>query len=236
MTETVEHQALRKLVITPRPLSAYRDMFLLTDDDLVAGPILDCPGGASPFALQVRQRGGTVVSVDPHYRQSRAELAAEITGDLQQVAEWTKANPGNFDWSYMGSPKTHAQMFEVAAELFLTDYSPDGRRYFAAELPELPFADGSFRLTLSSHLLFCYADYLDYDQHLAAIRELMRVTTHQLRLFPLVDREGRDYQRMAELRAELAGAGIDTEEHAVPAAYVAGGARMMTCTWRTPVR
>jgi hypothetical protein len=57
-----------EVVVTPRPPSDYRNMFLL-DDGLLEGPILDCPGGASPFGAQVRARGGIVVSVDPAYRQ-----------------------------------------------------------------------------------------------------------------------------------------------------------------------
>lgn len=68
---TQTRETIGDLVITPRPLSAYRDMFLLIDDDLTAGPILDCPGGASPFGAHVRARGGTVTSVDPAYHWSR---------------------------------------------------------------------------------------------------------------------------------------------------------------------
>lgn len=233
MAETaVSRERIGNLVITPRPLSDYRDMFLLTDDELLAGPILDCPGGASPFGAQVRGRDGNVVSVDPAYRLTRAELADRIANDLAHVAGWTAANPGNFDWTYLGSPSAFARMFEVAAELFLSDYSPDGERYVAAQLPELPIADGTFRLALSSHLLFCYPEYLDYDQHLAGVLELMRVTTDELRLFPVVDTAGAAYPRMDELRAELADKGVETELRAAKASFVAGGEIMLNCRWR----
>lgn len=225
-------ETIGSLVITPRPLSDYRDMFLLTDDELLAGPILDCPGGASPLGAQVRQRGGTVVSVDPAYRLPRAELANRIARDLAHVAKWTAANLANFDWTYLGSPVAFRRTFEVAADFFLADYSPDGERYVAAELGELPFADGTFQLALSSHLLFCYPEYLDYDQHLAGILELMRVTTGELRVFPMVDTAGREFARMAELRGELSDKGIDTEIHTSRAAFVAGGERMLSCRWR----
>ena len=60
------------VAVTPRPLAAYRDMFMLTDDDLRAGPILDCPAGASPFGAQVRALGGEVVSVDPAWKTKTA--------------------------------------------------------------------------------------------------------------------------------------------------------------------
>lgn len=232
MTETaVSRERIGNLVITPRPLSDYRDMFLLTDDELLAGPILDCPGGASPFGAQVRRRGGRVTSVDPAYHLSHAELTERITADLAHIWGWTNANPGNFDWSYLGSPSSLVKMFEVAAELFLADYSPDGERYVAAQLPELPFADGTFRLALSSHLLFCYPEYLDYDQHLAGVLELMRVTSDELRIYPIVDTAGAEFPRLSELRAELADKGITTEIRTSNAAYVAGGERMLSCRW-----
>jgi hypothetical protein len=149
-------QPIGEVAITPRPLSDYRNMFLLDDDDLFSGPILDCPGGASPFGAQVRARGGVVVSVDPVYDQPLEVLVARVRADLDRTAAWMAAHPGNFDWSYLGSAQAVTRAFEVAAELFATDYAPDGRRYVAAQLPHLPFGEGWFRLTLSSHLLFVY--------------------------------------------------------------------------------
>jgi hypothetical protein len=132
------------IVVTPRSLSDYRDLFLLGDGDLLGGPILDCPGGASPFGAQVRARGGTVVNVDPEYHRPLDELVERVRADLERTAAWMDANPGNFDRSYLGSPRAVTRAFELAAELFAGDYAPDGRRYVAAGLPELPFADRRF--------------------------------------------------------------------------------------------
>lgn len=227
-------QAIGRLIITPRPLSDYRDMFLLSDADFTAGPILDCPGGASPFAAQVRARGGSVVSVDPAYQLSRGELTARVRSDIAHTKTWTEANRDNFDWSYLGSPVALGRFFEVAADLFLADYTPDGKRYVAASLPTLPFPDGAFRLTLSSHLLFCYPEYFTHEGHLAGIVELMRVTGGELRLYPLVDTAGRPYPRMDELRAALAERGILTETAAAACSYMAGGDRLLRCRWKEP--
>jgi SAM-dependent methyltransferase len=57
--------------------------------------------------------------------------------------------------------------------------------YVVATLPTLPFADQTFDLALSSHLLFAYLDRLDRDFHLDSIRELARVAA-EVRVFPLV--------------------------------------------------
>jgi hypothetical protein len=71
-------QPIGDIVVTPQSLSDYRDMFLLRDDDLLGGPILDCPGGASPFGALVRARGGTVVSVDPEYHRPLEVLVERV--------------------------------------------------------------------------------------------------------------------------------------------------------------
>lgn len=219
------------LVTTPRPLADYRDMFLLTDDDLTAGPILDCPGGTSPFGAQVRARGGTVVSVDPLYAVPRAELVERSATDLTALMTWSAANPDNFDWSYLGAPGIVDRYWQTAAELFFTDFEPDGERYVTALLPSLPFADSAFRLVLSSHLLFSYPEYLTFDDHLAGILELVRVTAVEVRIFPLVDTAGAAYPGFDDLLTALAERGVGTEIRPARASYVAGGDQLLVC-WR----
>ncbi|WP_109505230.1 hypothetical protein [Nocardioides speluncae] len=226
-----KRERVGELVITPRPLADYRDMFLLTDDDLTAGPILDCPGGTSPFGAQVRRRGGTVVSVDPSYDVPRAELAERSAADLKTLMAWAAANPDNFDWSYLGGPGVVDRYWQTAAELFFTDFEPDGERYVPALLPSLPFTDGQFRLALSSHLLFSYPEYLSFDDHLAGILELVRVTAHEVRIFPLVDTAGAPHPRFDDLLAALAEHGVSTEIRPARASYVAGGDQLLVC-WR----
>src|SRR3954454_18710082 len=73
------------IAITSRPLAVYRDMFDLTDDDLRAGPILDCPGGASSFGAEVRGLGGKVVSADPLYVYPPELLAGRVRDDRDRA-------------------------------------------------------------------------------------------------------------------------------------------------------
>jgi hypothetical protein len=219
------------IAVTPRPLSDYRNMFLLDDQDLVAGPILDCPGGASPFGAQVRARGGTAVSVDPVYDQPRDVLVERARADLDRTEAWMAANPGNFDWSYLGSARAVSRAFEVAAELFAADYAPDGRRYVAAGLPRLPFGDRRFRLALSGFLLFVYPEQLDFDAHVAGLLELVRVAAGEVRVYPLVDTAARPYPRLDEVRAALAGRGVRSELRTANCAWQPGGDRLLAC-WR----
>ena len=222
-----------EVVITPRALSDYRDMFLLDDHDLLAGPILDCPGGASPFGAQVRARGGTVTSVDPVYDQPPRVLAAHTRADLDRTAAWVAANPTNFDWSYLGSPQAVQRAFEVSADLFVSDYAPDGQRYVAAQLPRLPFGDWRFRLALSGFLLFTYPDRFDLDWHVASLLELVRVTTGEVRVYPLVDTVGQRYPWLDEVRGALADRGVQSEFRTARCAWQPGGDQLLAC-WRQP--
>jgi len=220
------------LAITPRALAEYRDMFLLTDDELTAGRILDCPGGASPFGAQVRARGGTVVSVDPYYELAPAALMRLVRDDLARTYAWTATQHDTVDWSYLGNPDSLRRSFEVAADLFAVDYAPDGERYVPARLPDLPFPDGHFRLALCSHLLFCYPEYLTFDEHLAGLLELDRVTAGEVRVYPLVDSMGTVYPRLDDVRAALADRGIRTEIRTANGSWHPGGDQLLAC-WKS---
>lgn len=223
--------ALDTLVITPRPLSDYRNMFLLTDEELVGGPILDCPAGSSPFGAQARARGGTVISVDPAYALPRAELAARIRSDLAKLRVWVDANLDMGNWDYLGTPDSLMRWWDLAVDYFLHDYAEDDDRYVAAALPSLPFPDKHFSLTLSSHLLFTYPNFLTFDAHVASVLELIRVTSGEVRVFPLVDTTSTVYPRLDEVRAALLEQGVDSEIRKSDCAYNTGGDQMLAC-WR----
>jgi hypothetical protein len=225
---SVSGPALGKLIVTPRPLFDYRNMFLLTDDELRAGPILDCPAGASPFAAQVRARGGRAVSVDPIYGP-RADVVARVAADLAHVHDWLTAGPVGLDWSYLGSADAMLRAFEVSADFFLADYAEGGPHYVAAELPELPFADGEFALTVSSHLLFTYPEIVTYDEHVAYLLEMVRVTSGEVRVCPIADPAGVPYPRLDDVCAELGKHGIATELRTARSAYSKGGDDVLVC-------
>jgi hypothetical protein len=226
---TIPGPALGELIVTPRPLFDYRRMFLLTDDDLVAGPILDCPAGASPFGAQVRARGGTVVGVDPVYG-AREEIAARIAAALAHIHEWLLTDPPGLDWDFLGSPDAIIRAFEVSADFFLSDYAQGSPHYVNASLPSLPFADGEFRLTVSSHLLFTYPNYVSFEQHADYLVEMARVTSGEVRVCPVADSAGVRYPRLDDLRTELAGRGVRTELRRARSAYGAGGDDILVCT------
>jgi hypothetical protein len=229
MTASGNARPLGRLVVTPRALADYRDMFVLTDDDLTAGPILDCPGGASPFGAQVRARGGTVVSVDPAYTAPLADLIAVVRADIQRTYTWAATQDATVNWAYLGSAEAMRRGFEVAADLFALDYAPASTWYVAARVTRLPFPDRHFRLALCSHLLFCYPEYLTYAEHRAGLMELMRVTAGEVRVYPLVDTAATTYPRLDDLRRDLAACGVHTEIRPANCSWQTGGDQLLAC-------
>jgi hypothetical protein len=190
------------MITSARPADEYRAMFDLRDEDL-RGPILDCPGGAGDFGVAVRADDGTATSVDPAYALPRAALLERARADTLRGSRYVDEHRDLYVWSFFASVEDHRERRLAALERFAADFAPGDGRYVAAALPHLPFADRSFALALSGHLLFTYPGHLAFEDHLAALRELIRVSSDEARVFPLIDTELTAYPRLDELRARL---------------------------------
>jgi len=219
-----------EMLISARSLAEYRGMFDLTDADLERGPILDCPGGAASFGVEARALGATVVSVDPAYAWAPGELANRARADAARASRYSHEHPEHFVWTWFPTTADHLRERTQACERFVTGLSrprPGGN--CAGTLPQLPFADATFALVVSSHLLFVYADRLDLAFHLEAVVELTRVSEGEVRLFPLVDPGAVRYPHLDSLRGRLASRGIDTELRRVGYETVRGGNELLAC-------
>ncbi|MEU0539795.1 hypothetical protein ABZ319_07980 [Nocardia sp. NPDC005978] len=213
-------------VITARSLDEYRAMFGLGDGQ-VRGRILDCPGGGSSFAAEAGVLGAEVIAVDPVYAMGGERLRREVLGAIENTG-WATAHPERFVWDFYGDIAGHQAIRERAAARFLADLDSNPRRYRAGLLPELDFPDAYFDLVLSSHLLFTYADRLDYDFHLAALRELLRVSAGQVRVFPLVDYLGGSCEDLIDaLSLDLAADGVRAERVPVEFEFQHGATSML---------
>ncbi len=67
--------------------------------------------------------------------------------------------------------------------------------YKYAELPDLPYPDNAFKLVLSSHFLFLYGDRLDLDFHSNCLKELFRVCSGEIRIYPLTGLDAMPYPK-----------------------------------------
>jgi hypothetical protein len=159
-----------------RTLDEYRRMFALTDGDL-SGGVLGCGDGPASFNAEATALGHRVLSCDPLYRFSRADIARRVGETAPRVLDELRRNAADYIWTEFAGPDDVGRARLAAMARFLADYDA-GRaqgRYLGAGLPELPWPDASFGLALCSHFLFLYSDHLDADFHVRAARELCRV-------------------------------------------------------------
>lgn len=117
----------------------------------------------------------------------------------------------------------------AAAQRFLSDYETHypHARYVCGTLPRLPFLDGAFDLVLCAHLLFTYAKRFDFAWHLAACRELARVSAGEVRIHPVCGADGRKYPELDRLQAELQAAGIASKLVRVNYEFFIGSSSML---------
>ncbi|MFC8933987.1 methyltransferase domain-containing protein [Rhodococcus sp. NPDC057135] len=219
-----------ELLISSRSLSEYRAMFALTDNDLSLR-ILDCPGGGAGFTSEVSNLGGDVIACDiAYFENSAKKLAAIATSEADRGNHYVRAHAEQYEWTFFADPDEHRRVRQHAAQRFAAHIRRHPDHYVPGRLPSLPFADASFDLVLSSHLLFSYAERLDHTFHVDAITELMRVTSGEVRIFPLVEVGSSEaYPRLVELLADLRTRNIVGHTVKVDYAFQRGADHMLVC-------
>ena len=239
---SVSEFTLPKTHFFGRDLAEYRRLFALRDThELRPGArVLDVAAGPASFTAEAAARGVDATAVDPCYGARPDALAVLAGSDHARVAAQMRAKPGVFKPGPRSFPDLERAIVarRAAAERFLADYEAGFvvGRYVGGALPGLPFADASFDLTLCAHLLFLHAGLFDFGFHLAACRELLRVTRPrgEVRLHPLCGGDGRDYPRLGELLALLAAEGVRATRVPVSGAFFHGATA--TLVLRAPGR
>ena len=225
---------LEDVVPYGRSKDEYTRMFNLTPQDEKAR-ILDCAGGPSSFNAEMTCEGHEVVSCDPLYGFSAAEISGRVEEVFESVMDGVRANEGAFSWRQMGSPEHLREVRRSAMDLFLEDF-PRGfgeGRYVEGGLPTLPFDDGAFDLALCSHFLFTYSAQLSEGFHLSSILEMCRVA-EEARIFPLlassvhtVGGEGETSPHLAPVVNGLRERGYEARVERVPYEFQKGGNEML---------
>jgi hypothetical protein len=203
-------------------------MFALSEDDL-AGRILGCGDGPASFNAEATSKGHGVVSCDPIYAFSPAEIEQRVKACYDDMIAQVRDNLEGFRWDYFRDPNHLGECRLAAMRRFLTDFH-EGKvqgRYVTAFLPNLPFEDDQFNLALVSHLLFLYSEQLSFDFHLAALQDMLRVAK-EVRVFPLLDLARKPSVHVAPVCLALAKHGFKTEIGAVPYEFQRGGNQMLS--------
>jgi hypothetical protein len=214
------------VLVTSRSYVEYEAMFDLTQ---LPESVLDCSAGGSSFTAEAAERGVDAVAVDPAYELGQSELVDTVRRSLPAGSGIVDQNQGSFVWHWYGTPERRDELRVDAADRFLQDIAAAPERYVAGALPELPFEDRRFELVLCSHLLFTWADQFDEAWHLAALRELIRVSSAEVRIFPLVIQgTGEPVTFLPSVLDSLEG--VTWEVRKVPYEFQAGANEMLVIT------
>ena len=192
---------LDKVVLLGRTFAEYCGYFLLEPEKLKGQRVLDVAGGVSSFCAEANEQGIQVTSADPIYSLSPEEIARRSGPDLDHVIAAVRDLP-TYRWSAYRDPEHVRELRQKAVSRFLADFPVHPERYRAGILPNLPFPDKSFAMTLVSYFLFVYEDQFDYDFHRNALADLMRVTAGEVRIYPIVTFEAEPSAYLERLQSD----------------------------------
>ena len=85
---------------------------------------------------------------------------------------------------------------------------------------------------MSSHFLFTYSEQLSADFHVTAIEEMCRVAD-KVRVFPLLNYDGKPSRLLHPVVSELRARGYRTETQRVSYEFQKGGNRLLSVTRET---
>lgn len=219
---------LQNVVPWGRSFQDYLEMFNLTSEDLELS-ILDCAGGPASFNAVMKQQGKTVISCDPIYQFTAQQIQQRIDETYPIIVDGLHENFEQFVWDKCPTPEALAEYRLSAMKEFLADF-PTGKeegRYRDIGFLKLPFADQTFDLAISSHLLFTYSEQFSMEFHLQSIVELCRVA-QEVRIFPLVENFTSAKSRHLEaVLAALSTQGYQTEIQQASYEFQRGGNELL---------
>lgn len=180
-----------KIWFLGRSYREYMSMFSLSPESLENEYILDCAAGASSFTPVLGNQGYDVTALDPLYGTDYKELKEISIDDFYTLIKAHSGMDHKVDWGFFQNSKNMIFERMKACREFINDYEIfKGLRYIEGKLPQLPFTNNQFSLVLCSHLLFLYDDRLNYQFHLESISEMLRVTSKEIRIYPIVRLQG----------------------------------------------
>jgi hypothetical protein len=225
---------LERIAFYGRTLSEYLKMFGI---EKVASlkkykSILDCPSGASSFVAEAANKYGIkALGCDPLFDNDVDTLAKQGRIDIEYVIQRVAHSPSLYKWDFYSSIDELRKYRKLSLRQFIANYPVGitGKKYYIkAELPKLPFNDKSFELVLSGHFLFTYSHKFDFAFILSSILELIRVSSKEVRIYPLQKSSLQPYEHMRDLLYALGKHGI--RYHYVPVSFeFQRGSNKMLC-------
>ena len=210
-----------------RSFDEYVQMFRLSDADLGL-KILGCADGPAAFNARMAEQGHAIVSCDPLYQFSKAQIQTRIDETYDNIISQTYLNLDRFVWTSIPSVDALGRKRRAAMDVFLADYDQgrnDGR-YVPAELPALPFPPRTFDLALCSHFLFLYSPILSLEFHQRAVAAMCEAAG-EVRIFPLLTYNSELSQHVEPIMASVQGTGRRASIERIPYEFQRGGNEML---------
>ena len=203
---------LENVVPWGRNLEEYKNMFLLSDEDLHSS-ILGCGDGPSSFNFELSAQNLNVTSIDPIYQFTKDEIQQRINETSSVVSKQLAENKNDFVWKNIKSVDELIDIRLTAMSNFIKDYEngKNEKRYIHNKLPKLSFDNNSFNLVLSSHFLFLYSEHFDLQFHIDSILEMCRVSKKEVRIFPLLDLKNQKSEYLDSILDVLTNRGFETK-------------------------
>lgn len=218
---------LAEVVPWGRTLAEYKLMFDLSKAELNSR-ILGCGDGPASFNAEMTELGYSVVSIDPIYKFSAAQIKQRVQEAYDPIISQVKQNADRYIWKNFRDADALGAAGLAAMEKFSLDYETgkvEGR-YRCQSLPSLELADHEFELCVCSHLLFMYSEQLSLDFHIASICELLRVSS-EVRIFPLLRLDGKISGHLDAVIQEVSSKGFNVQIQPVDYELQKGGNQML---------
>lgn len=178
---------LEDIVLIGRTFEEYYKMFELREISK-DNRILDVASGVSSFCAEANLKDYNVTASDRIYCFSGSEIEKKCAKDLKIVLEKLQDVRNAYKWGYFKDVDALRENRESAYKAFIADFKEKGNnRYIFTEFPKTQFKDNQFTISLVSHFLFLYDEHLDYEFHKKTILELIRITSNEIRIFPIVN-------------------------------------------------
>jgi hypothetical protein len=218
---------MRKLMLWGHGSKDYLEMFDLKQEDL-HGNIMEFACGPSLFNLEQRKSNQMVKSCDPLFVLDKDTLYSKSCLMFAEMAEQVASEQDHFDFSRCGGLEAFLSQRKDAMEHFFADYEQGKSEgnYLGLVEHYLPFEDFSFDLALCSHYLFADLDNQTVELHLSIICELARVA-REVRVFPLVDTEGKTSELLGPVLLGLQQHNYGVEVREIPFQLYKSGNAML---------
>jgi hypothetical protein len=169
------------------------------------------------------------MSADPIYAFDHYKLARKCEEDIEYSIKNLEKASHMIKWGKPIDNLEHLRQARKSSyEMFLEDFKGNRWRYLDAQFPYTPFiVRDNFTVSLVSHLLFIYDNHINYDTHVSIIKEILRVTSKEIRIYPLINLSFKTSEFVGRIMKDPLFAGVSFELRPTEYMLLSGADKMM---------